>query len=492
MSTGMMGMKTETDMEDMKREGRRVRVNVGGHHFETTTCTLPLSDTGDESASTALVETTTRMRMLMLPDSDESAFVDRDPSLFSHLLSLLRSPHSIPPIHQLQQQLIHEASLYGLPVLSHFRSALTPPPLLGYDSSLAATLLPASDPFVTTLSPAPDGSVCLAHAGLISSYDSTLTCSSTLRTHLDRITSLSRLPSPHSQQPLPVAVAGSLHHPGLHLYDLARGTHLGSVLWSDPSDTRIYKSWVTAIAPSSSSSTSSPLFASFEAPHRENCILCVDPETLQVMGEIGRQSGIAAKSAAAGRVVHLPQLGGAVFMSSVSAGAFGYSGYMRLWDPRSGDAVWETSEPGGRSRNSSRFGDSFADVDVDREQLALYKVCWKSGDVAMADLRKLGDDPWIYLSDSDAAAGAGGGVSSIVHCYKGQVFVGRQSGLEVWSSAAGSWRRNWVDGEEEAGKGVVRRMEAGGDRLFLCRQGLDGVQVWQTSCFSCPTSLSLA
>lgn len=226
------------------------------------------------------------------------------------------------------------------------------------------------------------------------------------------------------------------------------------------------------------------------------------------MGEIGRQSGIAAKSSAASRVVHLPQLGGAVFMSSVSSGAFGYSGYMRLWDPRSGDVVWETSEPGGRSRNSSRFGDSFADVDVDGEQLALYKVCWKSGDVGMADFRRLGDDPWLYLSDSDSMAGEGGGVSSIVHCYKGQVFVGRQLGLEVWSqldqkraesdvgvvAAAGggsNWRRNWVDGEEEARRGVVRRMEAGGDRLFLCRQGLNGVQVWQTSRLSHPDPISL-
>lgn len=188
-------------------------------------------------------------------------------------------------------------------------------------------------------------------------------------------------------------------------------------------------------------------------------------------------------------------------MCSVSAGAFGYSGYMRLWDPRSGDVVWETSEPGGRSRNSSRFGDSFADVDVDGEQLALYKVCWKSGDVGMADLRRLGDDPWLYLSDSDATAGEGGGISSIVHCYKGQVFVGRQLGLEVWSQldqkkaaesdAAGgsSWRRNWVDGEEEAAKSAVRHMEAGGDCLFLCRQGLDGVQVWQTSRLSRSISL---
>jgi hypothetical protein len=199
--------------------------------------------------------------------------------------------------------------------------------------------------------------------------------------------------------------------------------------------------------------------------------------------------------------MHLPQLGGAVFMSSVSAGAFGYSGYMRLWDPRSGDVVWETSEPGGRSRNSSRFGDSFADVDVDGEQLALYKVCWKSGDVGMADLRMVGDDPWLYLSDTDATAGEGGGISSIVHCYKGQVFVGRQFGLEVLSqldqkkaaesAAAGgsSWRRNWVDGKEEAGRGMVTHIETGGDRLFLRRQGLDGVQVWQSSHLCHPIAL---
>ncbi|KAJ4769174.1 BTB/POZ domain-containing protein [Rhynchospora pubera] len=464
----------------METEQRRVEVNVGGRHFETTTQTLPVLPT--------------------------TTFLDRDPSLFSDLLSLLRSPSSsssstTSPISN-PSRLIQEASHYGLPIQSRLRSALSPPPLLGFDASLSTTLLPASDPFATALSAAPDGSLCLAHAGVISSYDSALAYSRSLRTHLDRITSLSRLPRFLSHDsPLPVAVAGSLDHPGLHLYDLSKGAHLGTVFWSDPSDTRLYKAWVAAIAPPSSAS--SPLFAAFEAAHRENCILCVDPTTLQVTGEIGRQSGIAAKSAAPNRVVHLPELGGLVFMSSVSAGAFGYSGYMRLWDPRSGDPVWETSEPGGRSRNCSRFGDSFADVDADGEQLALYKVCWKSGDVGVADLRKLSDDPWIYLSDSDAAAGAGGGVSGIVHCYKGQVFVGRQSGVEVWSQldkaepesvGGGRWRRNWMDGEEEAKKGFVRQMEAGGDRLFLRRQGLDGVQVWQTSRSSrlvsllCPSS----
>ncbi|KAL0012093.1 hypothetical protein SO802_007201, partial [Lithocarpus litseifolius] len=62
--------------------------------------------------------------------------------------------------------------------------------------------------------------------------------------------------------------------------------------------------------------------------------------------------------------------------------------------PRKAD---ETSKPS--SGRSSRFGDLFDDVAVDTEESTLNKICSKSGDLGMADVRKLGDDPWVYLKD---------------------------------------------------------------------------------------------
>lgn len=290
------------------------------------------------------------------------------------------------------------------------------------------------------------------------------------------------------------------------MYDFLEGRHVASVEWSDPTDLRVLKAKVIAIAarpPADATNTNSPIFATFECPHRENCILAIDPVTLKPVQEIGRQSGSAAKSSSPGRVVHLQELG-LVFASSVSSGAFGYSGYMRVWDIRSGNVVWETSEPGGSGR-SSRFGDPFADADVDVNQLMLYKVCSKSGDIGVADLRRLGNDPWVYMSSGPR--GSGGGHGSVLHCYKSQVFVSRKDGLEVWSRLEGqqnnlcnlveqtrakemldgeginenSYRSSYMDTEEDSERGIIEMMEGGGDRLFVTREDMPVVEVWESS-----------
>lgn len=299
------------------------------------------------------------------------------------------------------------------------------------------------------------------------------------------------------------------------MYDFLEGRHVASVEWADPSDLRVLKARVIAIAarpPADAADTNSPIFATFECSHRENCILAIDPVTLKPVQEIGRQGGTAAKSSSPGRVVHLQELG-LVFASSVSSGAFGYSGYMRLWDIRSGNVVWETSEPGGSGR-SSRFGDPFADADVDVKQMVLYKVCSKSGDIGAADLRRLSDDPWVYMSSGPR--GSGGGHGSVLHCYKSQVFVSRKDGLEVWSRLEeqqngrynsgeqprakempdgkgineNSYRSSYMDTEEDSKRGMIEMMDGGGDRLFVTRAGMPAVEVWESSRLAGAISLS--
>ncbi|XP_022151547.1 BTB/POZ domain-containing protein At3g09030, partial [Momordica charantia] len=182
--------------------------------------------------------------------------------------------------------------------------------------------------------------------------------------------------------------------------------------------------------------------------------------------------------------------------SAVTCGAFGYSGYIRLWDSRSGDVVWETNEPG--SGRSSRFGDSFADVDVDVDSLKLFKICSKSGDLGMADIRKLGDDPWVYLKDKNPTMGntsRRGGGNIKISCFKNQVLVGREGELEVWSRMEGGengveelkgtvddlYRRNYMDKAEDSERGIIEKIEGGGDRLFVSRENVEGIEVWETS-----------
>lgn len=186
----------------------------------------------------------------------------------------------------------------------------------------------------------------------------------------------------------------------------------------------------------------------------------------------------------------------------MTSGAFGYSGYIRLWDPRSGEVVWETSEPG--AGRSSRFGDSFACVDVDVEGLALFKLCSQSGDLAMADMRHLKEDPWIYLQEKNPSLVSAGGVSSsVIHCYRRQVFVGREGDLEVWSrfegmkngaeiagrDAEGLYRRNFVDKIENSERGIIKQIEVGGNRLFISREDVEGIEVWESSCSSVTISV---
>lgn len=197
-----------------------------------------------------------------------------------------------------------------------------------------------------------------------------------------------------------------------------------------------------------------------------------------------------------GKLTWLPERS-VLVASAVTSGAFGFSGYIRLWDPRSGEVVWETIEPG--SGRSTRFGDSFADMDVDVDESTLFKICSKSGDLAMADVRKLGDDPWVYLKDKNPSminrSGDGGG-DSVIHCYKKQVFVGREGGLEVWSRVEGRengvegesgvcegllYRRNFVDKVEDSKRGIIKKIEGGGNRLFVSREDAEGIEVWESS-----------
>ncbi|KAF7825558.1 BTB/POZ domain-containing protein [Senna tora] len=448
----------------------RIKLNVGGKLFETTLSTVRSG--GPDSLLSALSS-----RAI---DDPNPVFIDRDPEIFSVLLSLLRT-NTLPSTARRfsKQELADEALYYGID--AQFKAATSPPPLDGIDASIVATIRPASEGLPSTFTAAADGSVWIAHGGQISNFDWNLGHASTIRTHLDEIDSISRVwPE--------IAAVGSGSNAGLHFYDFSNGGNVGSVHWTDPSDPRIFKARVKAITGSENS-----IFAAFDCPHRENCILEVDKTRLQIASQFARQSGNQAKHMTPETLTWVPEIG-VLVGSAVTAGAFGYAGYIRLWDPRSGEVVWETNEPG--AGRSSRFGDSFACVGVDVEGLTLFKLCSQSGDLAMADMRHLGDDPWVYLKEKNPSlVNIDGVTSSVIHCYKRQVFVGREGDLEVWSrlgemkngvegeseEAEGLYRRNFVDKKENSEKGIIKKIEGGGNRLFISREEVEGIEVWESS-----------
>ncbi|CAO2839461.1 unnamed protein product [Amaranthus hypochondriacus] len=442
---------------------KQIKLNIGGKIFVTTTTTL-------QSTFLTSLSTTT-----------QPIFIDRDPQIFSSLLSLLRARRLPSTIfsHFSYQQLLNELHFYGIQLPSY----LSPPPFSPFDASFTTSLIPPSSPIISAFSAS--SSIVLAHSGQISFYDPfTLSNSSTVRTHLDYISSVGLI-SPE------ISAVGSFSSSGLHFY--SKKNHVGSVYWEDDTDTRVHKSRVTAIVGDAGDSVFS---AAFECQHGENAVLIVDKSTLKVVAEIGRQSGNSAKSSAIKKLRWVPQVG-LLVGSSVNCGAFGYSGYVRIWDPRSMEMVWETNEPGGVIR-SSRLGDTMADVDVDPDGLFLAKVGSKTGDLGVADLRKLGVDPWVYLDDPNPGLGGNWTIegSVVVHCYQGNVFVGRDGGLEAWSRVPdrevtedgeggerkwGLYRRNYVDKVEDAERGIIRSIEGGGNRLFVTRKNVEGVEVWETS-----------
>lgn len=446
----------------------RIKLNVGGKLFETTMLTIQSG--GPDSLLYALSNR---------PSDDlNPIFIDRDPDIFSVLLYLLRSNRLPSTASRFsKQELAEEALYYGIEM--QLKKAMSPPPLQGIDASVVSTIRPAADALPSTFTAsADDGSLWIAHGGQISIYDWNLSHSVTLRTHLEDITSICRVwPE--------VAAIGSNNSSGIHFYNLSSARLLASTHWRDPSDPRIYKATVQAIADAPSS-----IFASFICPHKENSILLIDKSTLQISSELGRQSGGSSKNMVPEKLTWIPTTG-TILGSAVTCGAFGYSGYIRLWDPRSGNVVWETNEPG--AGRSSRFGDSFADVDVDVDSLALFKICSKSGDLGMADLRNLGADPWVYMEDKNPSMrNNSDGENKLIHCYKNQVFVGREGSLEVWSRvedtnnglSEGLYRRNFVDKVEDSEKGVISRIEGGGNRLFVSRENVEGIEVWESSYLS--------
>lgn len=447
--------------------GDRIKLNVGGKLFETTVSTLRSG--GPDSL----------LSVLSNRPAHDPVFIDRDPEIFSIFLSLLRS-NRLPSTAKRfsNQELIDEALYFGID--SQLRSALAPSRLKGIDASLFTTVKPSSDGVVSDFHAIEsDGSLWVAHGGQITVYDWNLSHTATVRTHLDFITSVRRIRGD-------VAAVGSLHGSGLHFYNMANGRRVHSAEWVDPSDVRIHKARVHAIADSEDS-----VFASYDCQHGENCVLMIDKSTMSISSEIGRISGNSSKTMVPTKLKYVSDMG-ILVVSSVTSGAFGYAGYIRLWDPRTRDVIWETNEPG--SGRSSRFGDSFADVDVDLDEFSMFKICSKSGDLAMADLRKLSDDPWVYLKEKNPSmrnVGGNGGGNFVVHCYRKQVFIGREGDLEVWSRMEGNenegivsdemYRRNFVDKVEDSERGVVKKIEGGGDRLFVTREDVEGIEVWQSS-----------
>lgn len=451
---------------------KRIRLNVGGTRFETNTETL--QSAGEGSLLAQIAEDAFR-------EKRDEVFLDRDPDLFRALVFLLRSrrlPPNLAPDLDLDL-LILEASHYGM--LKLFQSSISPPPLDGLDIDKVKALLSNGRDFPSAISVSPeDGSICLGHGNKVTLYDWALRRCRTTLTELSTIESLHMLSDAH-------VALGAADMPGLHVYDVVGSKHKKSFMWTDAQDPRVYNPSVHAIA-----SSASTIFASFSsAKGGDNTIAFVDPERLEVVEDMGRQRGL---STMASSKLEWMNKRGLLVAGSTAGGAFGHTGHLRLFDVRSKEQIWEWKEPNMTLRAQEK--DSFADWATSEELDVIFKIGVTSGQLELLDLRMMKEgeqDPWMPMEETRPGLQKGeGGASNLLTVCGKQVFCSRGGDLEVWAEVPvrlepdeeyweTSFRRNYVDQRRNMGEGyAISAMATGGNRLFVARKELQGVEVWET------------
>ncbi|KAF7009876.1 hypothetical protein CFC21_024367 [Triticum aestivum] len=148
--------------------GGRVRFNVGGQAFETTTTTL--ANAGRDSMLGALLDASWNVPCASAGGEDAAAeyFIDRNPACFAVLLDLLRTGSLHVPPHLPEKLLYREALYYGL--LDHVRAARWG--TFDGDRLRLASSVPGRAPGDgTAVRAAPDGGCCVAHGGAVHVYN---------------------------------------------------------------------------------------------------------------------------------------------------------------------------------------------------------------------------------------------------------------------------------------------------------------------------------
>lgn len=447
-------------------ESNIVTINVGGHLFQTTKQTLALA--GSES----LLST--------ISDSSESLvpFIDRDPDLFSLILSLLRTGYLPSKAKGFDlQDLISESQFYGIESL--LISSLSNPSQFEAFNLEKSLILPLNgrDP-PSTIATTPFGSLHVAHGGKITSFDWSLQKKTTILTQFSAIDSL--LPLSPS-----LAAAGATDFSGLQILDLESG-HVKSILnWENVTRS---SSTVQAIGASSQL-----LFTSFESGRRNsNSIMIYDLQTFNPVTEIGHNEIYGAEIDSAIPATMLNWVAGynLLMASGSHSGPSGVQGNIKFWDIRTGNIAWELKEK----------VDCFSDMTVCENLSAIFKIGVNSGEVYSADLRKLGDgNPWICLGDRmKVVNGKKAGVGGKIESYGNQVFCSREGGnLELWSEVTVGngakeggfglgleervFRKNLMGRVKDLGGGKVTKLAFGGNKMFVTRKDHQSVEVWQSS-----------
>lgn len=448
-----------------RTESNIVSIDVGGQIFQTTKQTLTVA--GPKSLFSDIFHS---------PASAQFGvpFIDRDPELFSILLSLLRTGNLPSKAKAFDlQDLVSEAKFYGIESLL-VSSQSNPSQLDAFnlEKSLILPLNGRDSP--SAISTTTFGSVHVAHGSKITSFDWSLQRKSTILTRFFAVDSLLAL-SPS------VAAAGATDFSGLQILDLDNGYVKETLNWENVTRS---SSTVQAIG-------SSPefLFTSFESGRRNsNSIIVYDIGNLKPITEIGTNEIYGADLDSGIPATKLSWISGynLLMASGSHSGPSGVSGNIKLWDVRSGNLVWELKEK----------VDCFSDVTVSENSSAIFKVGVNSGDVFFMDFRNLGAmNTWVSTGETKKVVnGKKEGAGSKIDSHGNQVFCSKGGNLELWSEVLMGYTRKSEDGLQERVyrrnlMGRVKDMEGskithfsfGGNKMFVTRKDQQSVEVWQSS-----------
>ena len=432
-----------------------VTLNVGGRIFQTTPQTLALA--GERSP-------------LSNYSADGVLFIDRDPDLFSVILSMLRTNRLPSNAAKFDvQDLSREARFYGLDqvLMASISDASNFDP---FDLQKSSLLPLNGRDYPSALSATPSGSVHVAHGCKITSFDWSLRLKSTVLTCFPAVDSLLAL-SPST------AAAGAVDFPGLQIIDLQKGLLKKTLHWENGNSSSSSKSTVQGIEASEEY-----LFGSFETCRRNaSVILAFDlvSGSPQPAAEIGRQEIYGADQDSAFPATHLKWAPGRnILMAAGShSGPSGQRGIIRLWDLRCcSKPVWEKKDT----------ADCFSDVTIVDNLSSIFKVGVNSGELYMADMRKLdAGDSWICMGDAETPRNKKEGAGCKIGGYGNQVFCTKGAGVEMWSEVVMEtkervMKRNLLGRSGGPAEAKITFMAFGGARMVLARKGIQAVEIWES------------
>ncbi|XP_060180089.1 BTB/POZ domain-containing protein At5g41330-like [Lycium barbarum] len=432
-----------------------ITIDVGGQLFQTTKQTLK------QAGSKSLFST--------ILNNNSIPFIDRDPEIFSILLSLLRTGNLPSKAKNFDiQDLIFEAQYYGVEKLI-LNSQSNPSQFEPFDLEKSVLLPLSGRDSPTSISTTQNGSVQVAHGCKITSFDWSLKRKSTILTQFPAIDSMLCL------APRIVAV-GATDFSGLQILDLFKGSVKQTLNWEN-----VTKSGSTVQAIGASDEF---LFTSFESARRNsNCIMIYDlNDNFRPVTEIGHYEIFGAKLDSAIPATKLRWLPSHNLLMSAGShsGPSGVLGNIKFWDLRSGNSVWEIKEN----------VDCFSDITVSDNLSGIFKVGVHSGEVFLADLRNIGsENAWFCLGDQRKVTnGKKEGSGCRIESHGNQVFCSKGGNVELWSEVLidGSikgrvFRKNFMGRAKDYCGNKITHLSFGGNRMFVTRKDQQFVEVWQSS-----------